>query len=109
MVEFLREFGGLTVVYPHVRATGSEDNFVVSAKVAVLGRYAYQWVTDYNRRAGSKFLTPVGEAARGYLILMMDQSGRVLGGYDPFLAVIGGSGDEAIETLCSGTSFTEVP
>ena len=44
----------------------------------------------------------IGEADHGYLLLAMTARGYVYGGFDETLWHLGDSGEEAIETLCSG-------
>ncbi|HEY2264460.1 MAG TPA: SUKH-3 domain-containing protein [Streptosporangiaceae bacterium] len=97
---FLAEFSGLTIIHPHAR-THTSDRLVISALLAAEGRDA-GWVREYERRSGESALTPVGEAARGYLIMCMGADGHVYGGYDDFLLRLGISGDDAIEGLCTG-------
>jgi len=104
---FLAEFGGLTVVHPHARAPASTDRFVIDALVAARGTDP-DWVRDYERRSGETALTPVGEAARGYLIMCMGPGGHLYGGYDNFLVRLGTSGDDAIEGLCTGREAPQV-
>lgn len=103
---FLAEFGGLTIVHPHAR-TQTSDRFVIDALLAANGRDP-GWVREYERRTGESALTPVGEAARGYLIMCMGPGGHVYGGYDNFLIHLGTSGDDAIEGLCIGREAPEV-
>ena len=98
---FLAEFGGLTVTYPHARVPGSQDKFVIDPLLALRGRDP-GWAREYARRCGEPALTPVGEAARGYLIMCMGPGGHVYGGYDGTLVLLGTSGDDAIEGLCTG-------
>ena len=104
---FLAEFGGLTVVHPHARAPASPDRFVIDALLAAKGTDS-GWVREYERRSGEPALTPVGEAARGYLIMCMGAGSHVYGGYDDFLIRLGTSGDDAIEGLCTGREAPHV-
>ena len=104
---FLAEFGGLTVIHPHARARTRPDRFVIDALLAAKGTDP-SWVREYERRSGEPALTPVGEAARGYLIMCMGPDGHVYGGYDDFLIRLGTSGDDAIEGLCTGREAPQV-
>jgi hypothetical protein len=104
---FLAEFGGLTVVHPHARVPATPDRFVIDALLATQGTDP-RWVREYERRSGEPALTPVGEAARGYLIMCMGQGGHVYGGYDSFLVRLGTSGDDVIEGLCTGREAPQV-
>lgn len=104
---FLAEFGSLTVVHPHARAPASPDRFAIDALLAARGTDP-GWLREYERRTGEPSLTPVGQAARGYLIMCMGRGGRVYGGYDDFLVCLGTSGDAAIEGLCNGREAPQV-
>jgi hypothetical protein len=64
-------------------------------------------VAAYSKIVGSP-LSVIGEAFRGYLLLMMDTPGRVFGGFDQVFLVIGTSGEDAIEALCSGRKLQPV-
>ena len=61
-------------------------------------------VNAYAKVTG-KELCPIGEAARGYLTLMMDETGEVHASYDDFFGLVGSSGADAIEALCSGPNL----
>jgi hypothetical protein len=63
---------------------------------------------EYNLRVGSE-LCVIGLYHRGRMVIMMDGEGRVLGGYDETLVHIGGSGEEALQSLCLGGDFSPVP
>lgn len=79
---------GLTVVHPHARVAASHDRFVIDALLAARGRDP-GWLREYERRTGESALTPVGEAARVYLIMYMGPSGHVYRGYGDFLVCLG--------------------
>jgi hypothetical protein len=64
-------------------------------------------VAAYSKIVGSP-LSVIGEASRGYLLLMMDERGRVFGGYDDVFLLIGTSGKDAIEALASGRELQPV-
>jgi hypothetical protein len=83
------------------------DRFVIDALRAAKGRDP-GWEREYERRSREPALTPVGEAARGYLIMCMGADGHVYGGYDDFLIRLGTSGDDAIEGLCTGREATQI-
>lgn len=104
---FLTEFGGLTVTHRHARVPTTLDRFVIDALLATRGRDP-DWVREYERRSAESVLTPVGEAARGYLIMCMGPTGNLYGGYDHSLIRLGTSGDDAIEGLCTGREATQV-
>jgi hypothetical protein len=108
VLDLLREFGGLKVTYPHAKVPAHDDNFVIDAELAMRGTFK-AWIDEYQRRVGATTLTPVGQAARGYLVLVMADTGTVYAGYDDTLLIVGESADQAIENLCSGANLPEVP
>lgn len=96
---FMKEFGGLKVIHPNMKDARSMDYFIVDP--TVFGDYTMDAINGYEVRTKER-LTPVGEASRGYLIMMISESGKVYVAYDSFLLKIGDSGYEAIATLCDG-------
>ena len=106
-LSFLAKFGGFEIKHPHAKVSDITDNmqFDISKVVRDI-RPAH--VEDFGRIVGSP-LCPIGEAARGYFVLMMDETGAVYGAYGDFFVIIGASGFEAIEALCSGKEFKEIP
>lgn len=80
---------------------------MIDAQLAAKGRDP-GWAREYERRSGEPALTPIGEAARGHLIMCMGPGGQVYGGYDDFLVRLGASGDDAIEGLCTGREAPQV-
>ena len=100
-LNFLREFGGLRIQYPHAKVADMEDEMHFDPSIVI--RHAVPSdVEAYGRVIGRK-LCPIGEACRAYMILMMTEEGEVYGGYDDFFVKVGNSGSEAIEALCSGS------
>src|SRR5215467_2384089 len=98
---FVEEFGGLAVVHPHFKVAGSPGNFVIDPLLATRGTDP-GWVRDHEHRTTEPALTPIGQASRGYLIMCMGHEGAVYGGYDKVLMILGASGDDALEALCTG-------
>jgi len=43
------------------------------------------------------------------MILVMSSDGEVFAGFDSFLCYVGTSGDDAIESLCSGRLLQKIP
>ena len=104
---FLQEFGGLEFKNPKKAPQASADwHFCVERAVERI--YPERVVKYYNRRAGHQ-LCLIGDASNGYLILMMDETGQVYGGYDEEFFYLGKSGPEAIETLRTGRDLGRVP
>lgn len=102
LVEFLERFGGLSFHNPSAKPPAIADwHFRVQDSV----RHAFpNNIKAYGRIAATK-LSVIGEASRDHLMLMMDESGRIFGGYDDIFLVIGISGEDAIEGLCAGRIF----
>ena len=106
-LRFLNHFGGLHIEYPHAKASDITDNMHFDISV-VVSHIRPSDVESYGGLVGST-LCPIGEAARGYFILMMDESGAVYGAYGDFFVKVGVSGPAAIEALCSGKELEEIP
>jgi len=43
------------------------------------------------------------------MVLMMDPAGAVYAGFDEALVKLGGSGEDAIETLCTNRKSEKIP
>lgn len=106
-MSFLKEYGGLRIRYPHAKVIGLEDEMHLDPSIAATHIQPVA-VEAYSKILG-KELCPVGEAARGYLVLLMDEEGQVYAAYDDFLARVGASGLGAIEVLCSGQDLETIP
>jgi hypothetical protein len=65
-------------------------------------------VNAYAKALDAK-LCPIGESDQRYLMLMMDDTGKVYGTYDDFCVLVGSSGADAIEGLCSGRDLEVIP
>lgn len=106
--EFLRQFGGLTMTYPHAKVPNKQDDLHLIPKRA--GEIVFpEKVTEYySDRAGTP-LCVIGTASRDYLVLMMDREGGVYAGFDEVFLRVGDSGADAIEALCSGRKLAELP
>lgn len=103
VTEFLSQFGGLYFENPDAQPPAPEDwHFDVKAAV----KHAFPTnLYLYGRRLGDEVCL-IGEASRDHLVLMMDGSGRVFGGYDQVLLYIGSSGLDSIIALCEGRQLT---
>jgi len=107
VVEFLRQFGGIRVVYPAKGDAKIKDEFHFDATKA-----AENWfpatVDQFSQRTGAA-LCVIGEASRGNSLLLMDPSGGVYSGVDQWLVKVADSGIEAIEALCDGKEIVKIP
>jgi SUKH-3 immunity protein len=106
VAEFLREFGGLKLVFPHAKVAGVEDDCQFDPALAAADvspeRVSY-WAGGIDER-----LCVVGEAHRRNMTLVMGISGKVFAGRDELLLAIGDDGEDAIEALCTGRPPVEV-
>ncbi|MBB1153083.1 SUKH-3 domain-containing protein [Amycolatopsis dendrobii] len=91
-IEFLREYSGIKVRWN--RSSGFPDDLEVSA---ARSRESLdpRWVAIYAERAGTA-LVPVGEANRGYLVVLVGEDGRWFGGFDD---AFGELGDDFLSSL----------
>lgn len=103
---FLKKYGGFRFYYPHakVKNMGDEMHFDV---LIVTRHTVAATVAIYGKLIG-KELCPIGEAARGYLMLMMDEAGVVYASFDDLLLKVGVSGSDAIEAFCSGRELETI-
>jgi hypothetical protein len=99
-IQFWENFGGLRVVHPHSRVPSAEDYFEINP-IQATRRTDIRNLRRFSERVGTP-LCIIGEAFRGYMVLLMDATGRVYAGLDNLLKLVGSSGEEAIEALCSG-------
>ena len=103
--EFLGSFGGLVLearLKPGVKATHHFDPSQAAENVDpgwVLG--------EYRERIGAP-LCPIG-MSDNCMVLMMDPAGAVYAGFDEALVKLGGSGEDAIETLCTNRKSEKIP
>jgi hypothetical protein len=105
--DFLREYGGLRIQYPHAKVADIEDEMHFDP-LTVVRHINPSHVNTYSGVLGRN-LCPIGEAARAYLTLMMDETGEVYASYDDFFARVGSSGADAIQALCSGRDLEIIP
>ncbi|GAB4024509.1 SUKH-3 domain-containing protein [Spirosoma gilvum] len=82
---FLKSSDGQTVSFDVINAEESVDPL---------------WIQDdYSKRIGTDNLCIIGQALNSHLALFMDDKGRIYGGYDDFLCLVGSSRYEALEKL----------
>jgi hypothetical protein len=94
---FLAAYGGLHVSLPHPRFPRITIQFHFDAAQAASGIYREK-LEALAERTGAA-LCPIGE---GYgAMLVMDTSGRVYAVLDDWLAKVGETGADAIETMCT--------
>jgi len=97
---FLEDFGSLHLSYPHFQDPTSVDSSHFDAVRAADAVFPAR-LKDWEAKAGEP-LTPIGEAFREYMTLLMSPTGAVFAAMDDFVYRVAGSGREAIRALCEG-------
>ena len=97
---FLRSFGGIKVSYSPNDPALLQEELHFDPLIAA-HNISSEWVFYYAGKLGTQ-LCVIGEAKRGYLTLVMGDTGQVYAFYDDFLYFVGKSGIEAINNLCEG-------
>jgi hypothetical protein len=96
--DFLSAFGGLRLSYPHFRDPTIPYYCSFDAVRAAKGVF-HQRLLQWESRVGNR-ITPIGEADREYMTLLMTPNGSVYEAMDDSLLHLGDSGEEAIDALC---------
>ena len=108
VVDFLKSFGGLILVFPHPRVPQEDDEFYINPTMAAEGIYPERVSEDYSPRVGAP-LCAIGQVYSRHMTVIMDPNGKVYAGYDELLILVGDSGTDAIEAICSGRDMPEIP
>jgi hypothetical protein len=95
--DFLKEFGGLKIAFGRYDST---DHFHFDVITAVEGIHPAWIHQDYSIRLNNHNLCIIGQAYSNHLTLVMDDDGKVYGGFDDELFFIANSGREAIVNIC---------
>ncbi|MBT1699243.1 SUKH-3 domain-containing protein [Fulvivirgaceae bacterium PWU4] len=104
---FLQAFGGLNVKF--LRSDRSQDFFQFDPSRAVQD-IDVRWVKDdYSKRLQNINLCVVGQAFGGHMTLLISEDGKMYGGYDDNLYLIGNDGSEAIENICLNKEMEAIP
>ena len=99
VIEFLGRFGGLSVKNPSAKPPAASDwhfDPIKASRSISVERIEALYVP----RIGAD-LCVIGEADKDYLTLMMDKKGRVYGGFEETLVLLGESAEAAINELGS--------
>ncbi|MCM1350510.1 MAG: SUKH-3 domain-containing protein [Prevotella sp.] len=119
--DFLRSFGGLYLmpstnwseVYKKENKDGAGYDLrscyvhfdVLSVQEAY---FESSYCERYEARIGEK-LVPIGETEKGYISLMMSETGRVFGIYEGYMGLYGNNYVEALETIYWNREPKEIP
>lgn len=119
--EFLRSFGGLYLmpstnwsdVYKKENKDGAgydlRSCYVHFDVLSVQESYfESSYCERYEARIGEK-LVPIGETEKGYISLMMSETGRVFGIYEAYMGLYGNNYVEALETIYWDRKPKEIP
>jgi hypothetical protein len=113
-IEFAMEFDGITFEYPRHASVGGLDVCYLDGARATRAVHESR-IREYEVRVNES-LCPIGRAASNHQALVMAPSGKVYGGYDSNLVLLGNSGREAIwrifgrrEPLCHVPRIGELP
>lgn len=106
VVDFLRQFNGLQLIYPHSRVRHNLDGCRFDAETAAMG--GPLWVREYEQTLGEK-LIPIGEAFHEHMLLMMTSSSSIYAAFEDTLCIVGIDYVDAINNLCEGKDLAHVP
>ncbi len=96
--DFLRQFGGLTLCFMR---DGTPDTVKLGTRI-VLGQLCAERVQEeYAARTGTA-LIPIGVAFSEHMSLLLDERGRMFGGYDDLLLHLGDTPVLGLEEIVSG-------
>jgi SUKH-3 immunity protein len=96
---FLRGFGGLIIRYES--RSHQEDILEFLADRAVLGMKG-RGIASFEELIGVAPLCPIGHYLFGTCMLFMDGRGRVYGGSDEIITLVGKTGEEAVGNILTG-------
>jgi hypothetical protein len=97
--KFLREFGGLIICY--VTKLRQQDVLEFLAEQAVQG-IGDGGIKGFEELIGVAPLCPIGHCFFGTCLLLMDANGRVFGGSDETVVLIGKTGKQAATNILTG-------
>lgn len=98
-VRFLREFGGLALVYPHFRDKTAMDGCNFRADEACA--WDRPWLRRYEQHLG-QCIVPLGHAFRDHMLLVMAADGVMYACFEDTICKVGEEGRVAINALCEG-------
>ncbi|NHZ95130.1 SUKH-3 domain-containing protein [Massilia sp. CCM 8734] len=105
--QFFQRFGGLGGDMPAYRVEGALDriDFDPARAIACTCR---ETVREYEARVQEQ-LAVIGMAYNGYMTLLLSESGRMFGGYDDFLCLIGTDVQDGMNKLFNRRQMPELP
>jgi len=107
--KFLKKFGGIEIKFTFDTVYGTIASSVhFDAAAAAAAVYNEGYVSKYVERTGTP-LCVIGESENRNTTLMMDQEGKVYGGFDSDLAFFGETGEQAIENILNRQNIRRLP
>ncbi|MDR2492186.1 MAG: SUKH-3 domain-containing protein [Coriobacteriales bacterium] len=104
--EFLSRFGGLELLQPLYNRENKFEKLYFDPLRACDEIYREK-VETYEGRTGES-LVVVGMAYNEYYVLMVSDTGKMYGAYDNFLALVGNTYEEALDTMFLCREMPEV-
>jgi len=108
VLEFIQNLGNLELYPPAFRVEGKTDTMHFNPILAAEGIYPERVKEEYELRVGEP-LVVVGAAYSEHLTLMLSHSGKLYGGYDSYLTLLGNSVVEALEGIFGRKESEEIP
>ena len=99
VLEFLREFGDLTLSYPHFRNPEAMDGCNFRAVEACA--WDRPWLRGYEKHIG-QLIVPIGHAFSDHMLLVMAEDGAVFACLEDMVCKVGENASAALNALCEG-------
>jgi SUKH-3 immunity protein len=107
-MDFIKEFGLLKIEFINKKSNLVSDiNLDPVRAMDIIVREKI--VENYAPRIHNAELCIIGTAYNEYLILLMDNDGRVYGVYEDYFVKIADTGTEALLAMINQVKFTEIP
>ena len=104
-LQFVECYGGLEGGHRAYRSTAIVPFSFDPCRA--LRHTAKERVDAYIARFGED-MVPVGEAFGGHLVLMVSEKGAILGGYDDYLAELGGTIEDGVNAIFDPHEYREI-
>lgn len=106
VMSFLISFDGISIKFINLR-NGIEDDINISFEKGNNLEGKERIFEDYYPRIGRR-LCVVGTASRDHFVLVMDEDGKLYGGYSSFLVKFGDTATEGIEAIVFNLDIMEI-
>jgi hypothetical protein len=103
--DFLSEFADLVIKYDRTNRDKDVLHFNV---LKAMNDIDFSWIKDgYEKRLNTE-LCIIGQVYSNHMTLMMNEEGKMYGGFDEILYFVSDDGREAIEVICSNMKLEEL-